>query len=111
MGSTLCLGCRHYTKVFDDGTTREQRCELNGAQSGTFMEVFAEGDCDNYGRPRVQYDDDRYPLRRDDAKGINTKSADYDGKQQETLTWKEQMRDQPLYTRPHKGYHKKRKPQ
>jgi len=109
MGEILCLKCRHRMAVFDDGTTRESRCELNGTQSGTFMQVFAENDCDSYGKPKVQYGDDRYPLRQDDAKGINTKSSDQHGKQRTYLTDKEQLELQPTFRRRDKGYQKRRK--
>ena len=104
----LCFGCINYTTFFDDGNTREVRCKLNGSQSGIFMEVWYRVDeaagrsipqytCDGYGKPKIQGEVDRYPLRRWDDRGVDTNASDMEGKLKTELSMKERFQDQPIY--------------
>jgi len=93
----LCLGCINYIVFFDDGSTREVRCRKNGSQSGTFMNVFTEAQCDEYGKPKIQGEADRYPARVWKERGVDTYASDIDGRQKTELTMKERFRDQPIF--------------
>ena len=97
----LCLGCKYFTKLFDDGTVHEARCFLDGGQSGTFMQVTVESDCDSYDVPKINRDIDKYPIRRHDGKRVHTLVGEPE-KPPIQSTAKRQMRDQPMYRRPRK---------
>lgn len=67
--TSLCNECKYAEVHMQESGSNVSvtQCRWQGAQSGTYGNVYKESDCDKFGRPAIQFDAGRYPRRKKGA--------------------------------------------